>query len=274
MTHRPGPKALRSTAPCLAVRGRWMRRAKGNIPLNQVVHLPFSSSCPLLLYPTDVVITVPIAMWVSFPKPFSLLVVFDAHSAQDFGHCDPRRCSGKRLARQHLISELRVGSRFRGVVLSSVFFVAPRCACSDDIYLSLDPTQSRFYRLQIKNSLTKVALPSSSAPGHAYPRFLSQKLLRLMNAYVLFSILFTDLPFTKMEPLFIVPYLIATNPTNYGKPWRLNCAEALAAAFYLAGHDSWAEKLLSPFGWGSSFYAVNKCVIPVSDRNVDSLVTL
>jgi pre-rRNA-processing protein TSR3 len=58
----------------------------------------------------------------------------------------------------------------------------------------------------------------------------------------------------------IVPYLIATNPTNYGKPWRLNCVEALAAAFYLTGHDNWAERLLAPFGWGSSFYTVNQCV--------------
>jgi len=55
-----------------------------------------------------------------------------------------------------------------------------------------------------------------------------------------------------------LPYLIATNPTNYGKPWRLNCAEALAAAFYLTGHDDWAEKLLAPFGWGGSFYSVNR----------------
>lgn len=56
----------------------------------------------------------------------------------------------------------------------------------------------------------------------------------------------------------VVPYLIATNPTNYGKPWRLNCAEALAAAFYLTGHDNWAEKLLASFGWGGSFYTVNR----------------
>ena len=33
-----------------------------------------------------------------------------------------------------------------------------------------------------------------------------------------------------------MPYLIATNPTNYGKPWRLNCAEALAAAFTLRSY--------------------------------------
>lgn len=41
----------------------------------------------------------------------------------------------------------------------------------------------------------------------------------------------------------IVPYLIATNPVNYGKPWRLNCVEALAAGFYITGHDDWAEHL-------------------------------
>lgn len=146
----------------------------------------FWLSSPLISLATDAIITVPVAMWVSSPLPCSLLVAFDKRSAQDFDHCDPRRCSGKRLARQHLISELRVGSRFRGVVLSSVFFVALRCACSDDIYLSLDPKQSGFYRPQIKNSLTKVALPSSSVPGHAYPRFLSRKLPHLMNAYVRF----------------------------------------------------------------------------------------
>lgn len=52
--------------------------------------------------------------------------------------------------------------------------------------------------------------------------------------------------------------MLATNPTNYGKPWRLNCVEALAAAFYITGFDSYAEQLLSPFGWAGSFYKVNK----------------
>ena len=52
--------------------------------------------------------------------------------------------------------------------------------------------------------------------------------------------------------------MLATNPTNYGKPWRLNCVEALAAAFYITGYDSYAVQLLAPFGWAASFYKVNR----------------
>lgn len=50
---------------------------------------------------------------------------------------------------------------------------------------------------------------------------------------------FSDAP----QQLTPVPFLIATNPVNYGKPWRLNCVEALAAGFYITGHPEWAEAL-------------------------------
>jgi len=62
-----------------------------------------------------------------------------------------------------------------------------------------------------------------------------------------------------------VPYLIAANPVNYGRPWRLNCAEALAAASFIVGLDEVAERLLSKFGWSDSFMTLNKCVATVLD---------
>lgn len=69
-----------------------------------------------------------------------------------------------------------------------------------------------------------------------------------------------ELPWNKISSPHerLLPYLIATNPVNYGKPWRLNCVEALAAAFYLTGYHQQAELLLSKFSWGHSFYTVNK----------------
>jgi hypothetical protein len=130
----------------------------------------------------------------------------------------------------------------------------------NDTYLSLGLKQYKFYHLQIKMLLRKLVLPSLSAHGHAYPRFLSPKSRLPTNVYVRLPAFALRSSMERPDPTHVVPYLIATNPTNYGKPWRLNCAEALAAAFYLTGHDDWAEKILAPFGWGCSFYAVNRCV--------------
>jgi len=72
-----------------------------------------------------------------------------------------------------------------------------------------------------------------------------------------------EVPFAKIHSSHerLLPYLIATNPVNYGKPWRLNCVEALAATFYIVGLDEPAEILLEKFGWGHTFWEVNSGLI-------------
>jgi pre-rRNA-processing protein TSR3 len=54
-----------------------------------------------------------------------------------------------------------------------------------------------------------------------------------------------------------LPFLIAGNPVNFGKPTKLTTAEALVAALYIAGFKDKATDLLSIFVWGHTFFELN-----------------
>jgi pre-rRNA-processing protein TSR3 len=54
-----------------------------------------------------------------------------------------------------------------------------------------------------------------------------------------------------------LPILIAGNPTNYAKPTKLSTAEAIAGALYIASFKDEAEKVLSIFTWGHTFFELN-----------------
>jgi pre-rRNA-processing protein TSR3 len=135
----------------------------------------------------------------------------------DFNHCDAKRCSGKRLMHFGLMRELAIGQKFAGVVISP--------------------------------NAKKVVSPAD------------RELLEQHGAAVVECswVRVKEVPWSriggKCERL--LPYLVAANPVNYGRPWRLNCVEALAACFMICGKREWAELALQHFPYGKPFLEIN-----------------
>lgn len=139
----------------------------------------------------------------------------------DLGHCDQKRCSGKKLMRLGLMRELQVGQKHAGVVIS------PK---GKKVVSAADRELLEQYGAAVVECSWKRV---------------------------------DEVPFNKIGGKCerLLPYLIAANPVNYGRPWRLNCVEALAATFYICGHPDWAEEVLSTFSYGDAFLEINEQVL-------------
>ncbi|KAL2917835.1 ribosome biogenesis protein tsr3 [Polyrhizophydium stewartii] len=166
----------------------------------------------------------------------------------DFDHCDPKRCSGKRLARIGLVSNLRVGQRFAGVVMSprGVSSVSPK---DRDIVL-------RSGIAVVDCSWARIAEVPFAKIASPHERLRKYRLGLQPHSSS------ADMP-----P--VLPYLIAANPVNYGKPSKLNCVEALAACCFITGLDDAGHELMSQFGWGHAFYELNKELFDMYSKCTD-----
>jgi pre-rRNA-processing protein TSR3 len=67
-----------------------------------------------------------------------------------------------------------------------------------------------------------------------------------------------------------LPYLLASNPINWGRPMELNSAEAVMAALYILGEKEQAAEFLGRFNWAPEFMRLNGEMLEDYSRARDS----
>ena len=55
-----------------------------------------------------------------------------------------------------------------------------------------------------------------------------------------------------------LPFVVASNPVNYGKPFKLTTLEAFATALFILGEIRHSEEILHIYNWAPHFLELNK----------------
>ncbi len=135
----------------------------------------------------------------------------------DFAQCDPKRCSGRKLCRLHMIDEFKVNHKFRGIILT--------------------PNGTRVISPADREVMTQAGLAVVDCSWAELEK----------------------VPFNKLPKgnERLLPFLVAANTVNYGKPYKLNCAEAFIAGLLICGLHDDAQAIMSKFSYGDEFYRLN-----------------
>jgi pre-rRNA-processing protein TSR3 len=141
----------------------------------------------------------------------------------DFAQCDPKRCTGARLVKRNMFQSMPLKSPFRGIVLS------PRAT------MSVSPADTEI-----------VERFGISLIDCSWARL-------------------EEIPFSQMQAGHhrLLPFLVAANTVNYGRPSKLSCVEAGAATLYICGKVQAALTLLQEFPWGMEFIRLNKELLDI-----------
>lgn len=148
----------------------------------------------------------------------------------DLNQCDPKRCTGRKLMRHGLIKSQRLGQKFGGIILTPV---AKKCVSIAD------------KEIVEKHGICVVDCSWAKLEATPFHRM-------------------------KGPHMRLLPYLVASNPVNYGKPCELSCVEAIAACFQIVGYPRAAESYLDKFKWGSTFLDLNEEVFKIYADCADS----
>lgn len=148
----------------------------------------------------------------------------------DFNQCDPKKCTGRKLARMGLVKCLKVKQRFPGLVLTPT---GEKCVSPADRSI-----------LETKG----IAVVDCS-----WARI-------------------DETPLAALKPSHgrLLPFLVAANPINYGRPCQLSCVEAIAATMYIIGFKDLAVKYMNKFSWGHSFIELNEELLNIYSECTDS----
>ena len=139
----------------------------------------------------------------------------------DAEQCDPKKCSARRLARKGLVEKVdRLGQLPKKAIL-------------------LDP--------YAKKALSREDGEQARARGIAILD------CSWANAEGTFK---NARRIAKLTPRGL-PFLLAANPVNYGRPYRLSSLEAAAAALAIVGDTSHAHRLAAATNWGTTFMKLN-----------------